>query len=373
MSVPRLTAAAGFVLFSSLLCGCAKRGPAVWRLVSAPTGNVLFPPTFAGLPEGEAGPAKCPETPGIRLAKRGRTIRVALAENVLADKPSGWLRTWALDLEARGCLAPGTGDALARRISESIPLDPARAYSLLHEDERITGYVELGPESRLQVTGPLMRDGALGSDPLLGPSTVTGSANGLTVEATASADLIGFETAWYAIRPGQTGYQIVAVRTEQHIQGQIRKSDAPTQNALRFPSGSAYLRLVFKSQTAGQGISEFVVGTSKATDLGPATAEINRTGTCPAGPGIQCLPIPRRVALNSMIVIPVNGREVELSTGASVRDALRAAGIADAQNVLPTLAVLKAHRGRLLPVTFDPTNTAILALRLLGGEQLSWK
>jgi len=69
----------------------------------------------------------------------------------------------------------------------------------------------------------------------------------------------------------------------------------------------------------------------------------------------------------------VNGREVTLPVGASVRSAIQAGGEKDPPRVLAQLSVRRLYRGKLVPVEFDRTSQEILGLILFGGEEISWQ
>jgi hypothetical protein len=115
-------------------------------------------------------------------------------------------------------------------------MDPRAAWRLLHADDRQTGYVDLGPETRLQVVSPILREGAPPDAPILDASNLTGERNRLTLTLTSTPNLVGYETAWYSIQPkaGQIGFAIAPLSAEKHIQGKVEPAAAPATNCLKF-------------------------------------------------------------------------------------------------------------------------------------------
>ena len=80
-------------------------------------------------------------------------------------------------------------------------------------------YVEIGAGNRLQAISPILREGANPEGPQYEVGKVTGEGISLAVQLKSSPDLIGFETAWYDLRPksGGRGFTIVASSAETNI------------------------------------------------------------------------------------------------------------------------------------------------------------
>jgi hypothetical protein len=57
------------------------------------------------------------------------------------------------ELEAQGCVAPGGGPKLADEIAKSLPLNSNAAFRLLYASS-----LEVGPQVRLQVVSPILRE-----------------------------------------------------------------------------------------------------------------------------------------------------------------------------------------------------------------------
>jgi hypothetical protein len=362
----------GLCLLLPLLgVGCATRGPSTYRLSQ----GVLVPPGVAGpavarrdIVSGASGGGPCRSADrGIEIRRRGRNVRVTAAREHLAGRPPGWLASWTLALESQGCLATGEGLRLAARIVESLPLDPAAAFRLTHVDDRRSGYLDLGPENRLQVDSPIMREGA----PADAPAIESAKINGLTVELKASANLLGFETAWYAIRAKErgVGFAIAPLYSESHIEGKAERQPTPRTNYLRFRPDAGFYRIFYRGDR-----TIVLLSAPTRVDLERQTEALNKDPNACAGfPAETCVMIPRNVGVNADVVASVNGREIALPVGATVASAIRAAGERAPERILPGLAVTRLFAGKPAAVEFDRASADILSLLLMGNEEISWK
>ena len=366
------------LIFVILLCGaCAVHQPvtANWRLIRQGTGDVLIPPgiakpdlakrTFAV--DLAAGHGPCP--PSIRV--KGKRVFVTVTRDMLLGQPQGWLTTWAAGIESQGCIAPGEGSILAAHIAESLPLDPALAFHLLYPNDRQSGQVDIVPPVRLQVVSPILREGAAPDAPILETS---GNGNSLTVTLKSSDNLIGYETAWYAAqsRTGGAGYTIAPLYAERHLKDTTERRAQPGTNYLQFPTDAAFYRLFYKS-----GQTDFTALVVAA----PTRAELDRrigildagAASCDKLNGALCVAIPRRVAINPMVPVTVNGAEVMVAWGANVAEAIRNSGERQPESVISNLTISRLYNGHLTPVDFDHSSPSILHLNLTGGEAISWK
>jgi hypothetical protein len=365
--------------------GCAVRTPALrtYRLVKQDTGRVLIPPgiatadvpqrTFAA--DVVSGRGSCAPAGGpVEILPHKNRVRVTVRRDALLKQPPGWLSSWTALAESQGCIAPGEGLKLATRIVESLPLDPNAAYRLLHADDRRSGFVDLGAEKRLQVVSPILREGAAPDAVILETANISGSGNSLTVDVKSTPNLIGFETAWYAIQPkaGGIGFTISPLSAEKHIQAKTEAAAAPATNYLQFPPQAAFYRLFYKADQTD------VVAVVMAA---PTRAELDRQSKAfEADPSLceklasrMCAVFPRRVGVNPFLIATVNGSETTLPVGTTVRGAIQSAGERNAERLLLQLTVLKPYAGKPVPVEFDRASPEILSLTLSGGESISWQ
>src|SRR5262245_62042260 len=129
-------------VLASLLClmasSCAHK-PATYRLLR----QMVVPPevvspelsrrTFvAGVARG-SGPCKL-ESPAVAIRPQRKGVRVTVTREALLKQSPGWLSDWGLQAETHGCVASGAGQALANRIVQSLPLESAAGFRLLHAD-----------------------------------------------------------------------------------------------------------------------------------------------------------------------------------------------------------------------------------------------
>jgi hypothetical protein len=366
-----------YFIFAVLFCaGCAIRQPVStnWRLTKQGTGDVLIPPgvsspdlatrTFAV--DRAPGHGACP--PAIRV--KGKRVLVTVTRDMLLAKPKGWLTSWTAGIESQGCIAPGEGSALAVRIAEAFPLDPALAFRLLHANDRESGQVDIAPPVRLQVVSPIFRDGVESDAPIFDTS---GDGATLNVTLKSSDNLIGYETAWYAAQPGTdgTGFIIAPLSAERHLKDATEHSAQPATNYLQFPPDAAFYRLFYKS---GQtDFTALVVAAPTRAELDRRIGILSGSGaSCGQLQGEMCVAIPRRVAINPMIPVTVNGAELMVAWGASLAEAIRNAGERQPEAVLPKLAISRLYNGRPAPVDFDRSSPSVLRLILTGGEVISW-
>ena len=169
--------------------------------------------------------------------------------DALVKQPRGWLTTWTEKAESEGCIAPGQAVALAARIVESVALPSGADLRLLRVDGS-PDYVEIGAGNGLQVVSPILRPGASPQALEYEIGKVSESPGGLVVDlASSPPDLIGFETAWYDLRPKTAGdgFTIVSSSTTATVNGIMESRDAPAKNYFRFAPEMGYYRLFYKA------------------------------------------------------------------------------------------------------------------------------
>lgn len=310
------------------------------------------------------------------LARKKNKVQLTILRDDLLKQPVGWLADWTTKAEAQGCLAPHTGLVLAMRILESLPFDPSRAYRLLHADNISKGYIDLGPQNELQVVSPVLKEGSASDAPVLETTSVTGSGAHLDVGVKASPNLIGYETAWYAFRlkPDGSGSTITPLGAERTIAGKKEPEAGPATNWFQFPPQAGYYRMFYKTDPADNGITEIVIGAATPTELDRLTQAMRAdNATCDKSGSTMCVVVPRQVAVNPFLHATVNGNDMRLNLGSSVRMAILAGGGFAAPADVPRLVVLKPYAGKLTPVEFSHASGAIFDVVLLGGENISWK
>ena len=346
-----------------LLTGCAVRQPATWRL----SGRTLIPPGVAAGVSRRTfiasihGKSPCPETEALAVEPRHSHLRVTVYPDSLVKQPRGWLTTWTEQAETNGCIARGQGPLLAARIVESIALPTGADLRLLRADGP-PNFVEIGAGIRLQAVSPILRTGVTSDVPQFEIDKVSGGANTLTVELKSSSDLIGFETAWYDLRPkaAESGFTIVPSSAETNIKGNVESHAGPARNYFQFAPEIGFYRLFYKADQ-----SEVLAAASTRAAL-PADPE-----TCDRPGGPVCLAIPRGVGVNPYILVNVNGSPVGVAIGSDLQSLIRTMR-QGADKILPTLAITRLWAGKPVAVEFDRSKPDILSLVLTGNEQIRW-
>jgi hypothetical protein len=125
----------------------------------------------------------------------------------------------------------------------------------------------------------------------------------------------------------------------------------------------------------GKGTTtEIVVGAPNLLELQRRTRQVlDDFNTCKVSDPEMCAVIPRRVALNAVLAVSVNGKETRIGIRGTVRSAIvQGGGPRRAEDVVSTLSVRKPHEGKLVDVQFDRASSAILDMTLVGGEVIDW-
>jgi hypothetical protein len=81
--------------------------------------------------------------------------------------------------------------------------------------------------------------------------------------------------------------------------------------------------------------------------------------------------VPRFVAVNPYLAVMVNGREVSIPVGSSLRIVIRAAGKRP-EEVMATLHITKRYNGKMTPVEFEQNKPDVLDLIMTGNEAVVW-
>ena len=375
---------------STLICvllaatGCARHaGPLTYRYVRQENARILIPPGVADAATSQriftfrtsaARGAKCAVSEnGVDIRSRRRELRITVNRQPLLTAPPGWLATWAGSLEKRGYLAPNEGGPLATRIAESLPIDPVAANALLQPDVLRGGYVDLGPHHRLKVVSPIFREGAPSGAPSIEATAVSGNNRTLTIDLKASADFLGYETAWFTVEPraDRSGVRFSAGPAELHIADKLTEEAQPRFNYFRFAPDAAYFRLFFLTRISRADHDIAILSARTRAELDEQTTRLEENAAAcgtPAQP--LCILVPKEVAVVPHIAVTVNGKELAILAGSRVRDAIMAAGEKNPQRALATLAVQRFYSGALTSVNFDRTVPDILDLPLSGGEDI---
>jgi hypothetical protein len=348
-----------------------------YRLVRTDASQILVPPRVAKPDLAQrafrsdvaAGSGKCPSLPGSPAIKMHRhRIQVTVTREMLLQQPTGWLSEWTAGLESQGCIAPGAGPRLAEEVAAALPLDMNQAIRLLYSNQ-----LDITPQMRIQVVSPILREGATLSDPIL--TSVEQSGNGgITASVKSTANLLGYETAMYAVqsKAGGIGISIAALYADRHIGDATERRPEAAVNYFRLGGDAAFYRVFYEAEQTGY--AALIIAAPTRAELERRTKMLETgAASCEKLKNELCVAVPKQVAINGLVPVTVNGGPVWVTWGTSIGGVVRAAGQRDANQLLPKLAVYKLYDNKLAAVEFDRASPAILNLIVTGGEVVSWK
>ncbi len=141
------------------------------------------------------------------------------------------------------------------------------------------------------------------------PAIEAAKITGLTVEVQTSPNSVGFEIAWYVIRPKSAGigFDVVPFSGGTAHRGRGHAAAAPATNHLQFPPETAFYRLFYKAEEGTMRDS----GTRTHRTEPAYPTLVADQGVCGRLAG-GCFLIPKAVAVNPDIVVSVNGRQAAL-------------------------------------------------------------
>jgi hypothetical protein len=358
------------ILSVILMAGCT--GPRAYRYAN----HVLIPPGVrkaeisartVTLPRAVTCQA---DSEAVAIEPAGKAVRVTVKPAALRGEPAGWLENWTESLEQRGCMPVGDAPILAAQITEIVPLEQGVAFSLLHPPER--AYVDLSAGSRLKAVGPLFREGAKPETRAV--ESVASDGGTLTVKA--SPDLVGVETAWYAVEayPNRPGARIVFLSAEDRMGDLTTRPGHPQLDYLRFAPDAAFYRLFTITRLSQSNHDTLVLGASSQSQLDQETKrlEADPSQCAVLATSGACVEVPHDAALTKAPVVKVNGVEMAVVGSGTVRDVLLSAGVRQPRSILATLHVDRRYLGRLTAVEFSRADPGVLDLPLSGGEVLRW-
>jgi hypothetical protein len=289
-------------------------------------------------------------------------------------RPNGWLLGWAGALEASGCLPPGQGLRAARLVAQALPSGKGREYALLSSPTRTTGRSDLLPWTKLRVTTPIFREGAPANAKVLadGPGIVEKARRGLAITLTASENFVGYEFAWYALRPRPDGgVRLELEFSETHIGDETTRTQT-SRRQLEFGADARYFRMLVLTRVSDRDHDTAFLAGSTLAELEERTKAVEADpGRCGGMAG--CVAIDTQVALLPFVTVQANGKEVLAQPGSTVGQALREAGETDLETIAATLTVAREYAGRPVPVESESSRSDLLDLNLLGGEVISWQ
>jgi hypothetical protein len=258
--------------------------------------------------------------------------------------------------QAKGCLRETENERIRRAIVEYFPLPPAIAYFLQMGSYDITGYFDLTPDFRMQITSPIYPPGSE-------PSTKT---------------LLGYETANYTfVREGPDNRTRLRLASATEVLiGSAPIEKRTLRNELPFSDSPAHFRLLFMAdETASGRITRAVLlSAPEETKLAQAVAHLgNRPDdfcTTLSIVDVKCTILPKKFGVSPELRVRVNQKDAFVTVGGMVQDVLALENTEAGPP--PSLKVLRPFHGRLIPINFDRSSIDILKLVLLPGDQITF-
>jgi hypothetical protein len=258
--------------------------------------------------------------------------------------------------QARGCLRATETERLRRAIVEDFPLPPAIAYFLQMGSYDITGYFDLTPDFRMQITSPIYPTG-------VEPSPKT---------------LLGYETANYMfVREGPDSRTRLRLASATEVLiGAAPVEKRTLRNELPLSRSPAHFRLLFMTdETTSDRITRAVL--LSAPDETKLAQAVARRGNRPvdfcatlAIADLNCTILPKNFGVSPELRVRVNQKDAFVPVGGMVQEVL---DLADREAGPPaSLRVLRPFQGRLIPIKFDRSSRDILRLVLLPGDQITF-
>lgn len=232
------------------------------------------------------------------------------------------------------------------------------------------------PWSKLRVTTPIFREGAPANAKVAtdDPGIVEETPRGLAITLNASNEFVGYEFAWYALRPRPDGgVRLDFESSETHIGGETTRTQTSRQQ-LEFGSEARYFRILVLTRISDRDHDTAFLAGSNLAELEERTKAVEADpARCERMAG--CVAIDTQVALLPFVTVQANGKEVLAQPGSTVGQALREAGEADLEAITATLRVERDYAGRvtLVEVEAETGRSGLLELNLQGGEAICWQ
>ncbi len=260
---------------------------------------------------------------------------------------------------------PGTGPCV-----QGTPVPASDYLDRRYQNFRESGFVDLDGDMRLRVVAPIMRVGADGP-PLIASASSRSESGGLNMNVLASPDLLGYESATYALHSAENGVWVSLASIElKPIAGSA--SDLHTTDYLQFRNSPQFLRLYFQLQRSDFDHNSALLTADSTSGLDQASRRFEKdpSGVCGAAAG--CITLPRGVVMILELAVNVRGQTVYVALESDLQDALRAAGEHDPGNLIKTLKISRRLGARRIPIHFDRNSDDVLRLPLIGGDQISY-
>ncbi len=265
---------------------------------------------------------------------------------------------WSLNkLETNSCLASGEASKLIDRILETQPMPSVLSFYLRYGAPASAGFVELQPPLSLKVVTPVKSDYSL-------PHGV-------------SVPVVGYRVTRYSVdpRPAASGYWLRVLCSETVIDGNPTPNHGAPTVDIQIPASARFFRLVLTQRLSSDDHDSALLSAPRHDKLDDATHifKVGYQPSCQSLPNtVGCMVFSNNVAASVELPVSVNGQIRYVYLGATLRDAILAAGESEPEHVLQRLRVYRPFENSARPIAFDRCKPDILGLVLIGGEQIDW-
>jgi hypothetical protein len=258
------------------------------------------------------------------------------------------------DRQSRGCLREHESELLRRAIVESLPLPPAIAYYVQLGSFDTTGYFDLTPDFRMQITSPIY------------PVNT----------AQSPENLLGYETANYSfLADGPDDRICIRLTSAIEVLGDGVPVEKQTlRNELPFSKSAGYFRLLFMTyETSSKRITRAILLSAPSKDqLSPTVIhrQVSPDNFCASvsTADVSCTTFPENFGVSPELRVRINRKDSYVRIGAMVQEVLGRKG--PKARAPRSLRIFRPFQGRLIPIKFDHSSGDILRLVLLPGDEV---
>lgn len=254
------------------------------------------------------------------------------------------------DSVVKGCLRSDEAQRITRTIVERFSLPPLIA-SFIRFGGGASGFVDLTADFRLKVVSPVHSiDNRKG--------------------------VVGYQIAYYRLTPEPKGARVrisLASISSSAPQGSLRDESGSTK-PLEFSPSFRFFRLLFRTAQSSADHLATVLSADDEASLNQATRRFEMAGdpSCEVLSirGVTCTAPAPEVAVNLEFPVLVNSRQVFVSLGGTLANAMEPRK--QASEIPATLRIRRLFEGRLRTVKFDAASQDILGFVLMPGDEITW-
>ena len=260
-------------------------------------------------------------------------------------------------LQLLGCFASNT-PSIRDYMLQSVPMKPSDSLFNAYGYLMVRGGLDLKPGLRLKIERAYFRPAAPGE------------------EAHAVKNYLGVSSSFFDVEQDDQG----KIRFQQvgaiHYSPESLEKDGGEGSRdldLRELLSQPHYRLLFYTFVVPeeQGISAAVIGASNADELDELERELRAhpeegCEQVAAAKEKDCLDFKGFVTVSAQIKVELNGQSQFVDWGTKLRSVLP-------KNAIKSLRIQRRYLGSYYEVHFDPGNSNVLSLALVGGDQVTWR